>query len=156
MHVMGSLLQFFTPAERRALRCQHRCSREDNLGTHGAFDLPILEPKSCKASKSRDFLLGEALAQRAENQDCPGERLSEVDSVNDTNGDLASGCGLLGFLAMWRLEPGPGPLEQLGLVDNLADRHVARSVILNEANQRFLKRSADRNFLASVRSSQGF
>lgn len=76
--------------------------------------------------------------------------------MNDTNGDLASGCGLLGFRAMWRLELGPGRLEQLDLVDNLADRYVASSVILNEANHRFLRRSAERNFLASVRWSQGF
>ena len=76
--------------------------------------------------------------------------------MNDTNGDLASGCGLLGFRAIWRLELRPGRLEQRGLLDNLADHHVARSVILNEANQRFLKRSARRTFLTSVRCSQGF
>jgi len=76
--------------------------------------------------------------------------------VNDTNSDFASGYGLLSLRALWRLGLGPGQLELLGRVDNLADRRVAGSVIVNEANQRFFEPAAGRNFLASVRWSQRF
>jgi len=56
----------------------------------------------------------------------------------------------------WRLDLGPGQLELLGRVDNLADRRVAGSVIVNEGNQRFFEPAAGRNFLASARWSQRF
>ncbi|MDZ7591110.1 MAG: TonB-dependent receptor [Rubrivivax sp.] len=77
-------------------------------------------------------------------------------AVNDTNSDFAAGYGLLGLRALWRLDLGPGQLELLGRIDNLADRRVAGSVIVNEANQRFFEPAAGRNFLASARWSQRF
>ncbi len=77
-------------------------------------------------------------------------------AVNDTNSDFAAGYGLVGLRALWRLDLGPGQLELLGRVDNLADRRVAGSVIVNEANQRFFEPAAGRNFLASARWSQRF
>jgi iron complex outermembrane receptor protein len=77
-------------------------------------------------------------------------------AVNDTNSDFAAGYGLLGLRALWRLDLGPGRLELLGRIDNLADRRVAGSVIVNEANQRFFEPAAGRNVLASVRWSQRF
>ena len=77
-------------------------------------------------------------------------------AVNDTNSDFAAGYGLLGLRASWRLDLGSGRLELLGRVDNLADRRVAGSVIVNEANQRFFEPAAGRNFLVSARWIQGF
>ncbi len=77
-------------------------------------------------------------------------------AVNDTNSDFAAGYGLLGLRALWWLELGSGQLELLGRIDNLADRRVAGSVIVNEANQRFFEPAAGRNLLASVRWSQRF
>jgi iron complex outermembrane receptor protein len=77
-------------------------------------------------------------------------------AVNDTNSDFAAGYGMLGLRALWRLDLGPGQLEVLGRVDNLADRRVAGSVIVNEGNQRFFEPAAGRSFLASARWSQRF
>ena len=77
-------------------------------------------------------------------------------AVNDVNSDFAAGYGMVGLRALWRLDIGSGQLELLGRVDNLADRRVAGSVIVNEANQRFFEPAAGRNFLASARWSQHF
>jgi len=77
-------------------------------------------------------------------------------AVNDTNSDFASGYGLLALRALWRLDLGPGTLELQGRVDNLADRRVAGSVIVNEGNQRFFEPAAGRNLLLSARWSQRF
>ena len=76
--------------------------------------------------------------------------------VNDVNGDFAGGYGLLALRALWRYEIGPGRLELLGRIDNLADRRVAGSVIVGEANQRFFEPAAGRSYLASARWSQRF
>ncbi len=77
-------------------------------------------------------------------------------AVNDTNTDFAAGYGLLGLRALWRLDLGTGQLELLGRVDNLADRRVAGSVIVNEGNQRFFEPASGRSFLVSARWSQPF
>ncbi|MBE0549816.1 MAG: TonB-dependent receptor [Rubrivivax sp.] len=77
-------------------------------------------------------------------------------AVNEINSDFASGYGLLALRALWRLDLGPGQLELLGRVDNLADRRVAGSVIVNEANQRFFEPAAGRSLLLSARWSQRF
>ncbi len=76
--------------------------------------------------------------------------------VNDVNSDVAAGHGLLGVRALWRVPVGPGTLELLGRVDNLADRRVAGSVIVAEANQRYFEPAAGRNGLVSARWSQRF
>lgn len=77
-------------------------------------------------------------------------------AANDTNTDFAAGYGLLGLRALWRLDLGRSQLELLGRVDNLADRRVAGSVIVNEANQRFFEPASGRSFLVSARWSQPF
>jgi iron complex outermembrane receptor protein len=77
-------------------------------------------------------------------------------AVNDANSDFAGGYGLLALRAQWHVDLGPGRLELLGRVDNLADRSVAGSVIVNESNQRFFEPAAGRNALVSVRWRQGF
>lgn len=71
--------------------------------------------------------------------------------VNDANSDFAEGFGLLGLRARWQVPLGPGTLDLLGRVDNLADRTVIGSVIVNDANQRFFETAAGRNWLLSAR-----
>ena len=76
--------------------------------------------------------------------------------VNDLNSDFAAGYSLLALRASWRFALGAGRLEALARVDNLADRRVAGSVIVNEANQRYFEPAAGRNILLSLRWVQGF
>ncbi|MBA4177977.1 MAG: TonB-dependent receptor [Leptothrix sp. (in: Bacteria)] len=76
--------------------------------------------------------------------------------VNDTNSDFAAGHGLLGLRALWRQPVGAGRLELLGRADNLADRRVVGSVIVNEGNQRFFEPAAGRTLLVSARWVQPF
>jgi iron complex outermembrane receptor protein len=77
-------------------------------------------------------------------------------AVNDVNGDFAAGHGLVGLRALWRAKLGTGTLELLARVDNLADRRVTGSVIVNEGNQRFFEPAAGRNGLLSVRWQHGY
>jgi iron complex outermembrane recepter protein len=76
--------------------------------------------------------------------------------VNDVNSDFASGFGLLALRALWRADLGPGKLEALLRVDNLADRKVAGSVVVGETNGRFFEPAAGRNATLSLRWRQGF
>ena len=72
-------------------------------------------------------------------------------AVNDLNGDFAAGHGLLALRLQHRLPLGPGRLELLVRLDNLADRRVAGSVIVNEGNQRFFEPAPGRTALLSAR-----
>jgi iron complex outermembrane receptor protein len=76
--------------------------------------------------------------------------------VNDLNADFAAGHGLVGLRALWPVTLGPGRLEVLGRIDNLANRRVAGSVVVAEANQRFFEPAAGRNAVLSLRWTQGF
>lgn len=76
--------------------------------------------------------------------------------VNDANSDFSGGYGLLSLRAMWRADFGDGRLELLGRLDNLADRRVAGSVIVGEANQRYFEPAAGRSLLVSARWQQKF
>lgn len=76
--------------------------------------------------------------------------------VNDANSDFAAGHGLLALRAVWRADVGPGRLEVLGRIDNLADRRVVGSVIVNEGNQRFFEPAPGRTVLVSARWMQPF
>ena len=76
--------------------------------------------------------------------------------VNDANSDFAAGHGLLALRAVWRTPVGPGQLELLGRVDNVADRRVVGSVIVNEGNQRFFEPAPGRSVLLSARWMQAF
>jgi iron complex outermembrane recepter protein len=76
--------------------------------------------------------------------------------VNDVNSDFAAGFGLLALRAAWRADLGPGTLEVLARVDNLADRRVAGSVVVAETNQRFFEPAAGRNGSLSLRWRQKF
>jgi len=77
--------------------------------------------------------------------------------VNDSNSDAAGGFGLfnLRWSAAWPVT-GSGTLQTLLRVDNAADRTVAGSVIVNDANGRFFEPGAPRSVLLSLRWLQQF
>ena len=58
--------------------------------------------------------------------------------------------------AQWRLNLGAGRLDVLARVDNLADRRVAGSVIVNEGSARFFEPAPGRSGLLSARWSALF
>ena len=76
--------------------------------------------------------------------------------VNDLNNDFAGGFGLLAARVMHSMPAGEGRLELLARVDNLADRRVAGSVIVNEGNSRFFEPAPGRTLLLSARWVRGF
>jgi iron complex outermembrane receptor protein len=76
--------------------------------------------------------------------------------VNDANSDFAAGHGLVALRATVRHPVGAGRLEVLARVENLFDRRVAGSVIVNEANGRFFEPAPGRNALLALRWMQGF
>jgi iron complex outermembrane receptor protein len=76
--------------------------------------------------------------------------------VNDANVDFAGGHGMLALRALWRVPIGSGRLEVLGRIDNLTDRAVAGSVIVNESNRRFFETAAPRAALLSLRWVQPY
>ena len=73
--------------------------------------------------------------------------------VNDVNSDYAAGFGLLALRARWSLPLPVGQLDLLLRAENLADRRVAGSVIVNEGNGRFFEPAPGRSGLLSVRYS---
>jgi iron complex outermembrane receptor protein len=76
--------------------------------------------------------------------------------VNDVNSDFAAGFGLLALRARTRIALDGGWLELLARVDNLADRRVVASVIVNEGNARFFEPAPGRSLLLSARWSRPF
>ncbi len=76
--------------------------------------------------------------------------------ANDANTDVAEGFGLLSLRTRYGFDLGPGRLDLLARVDNLADRRVVGSVIVNEANQRFFEPAPGRTWLLSARWSAAF
>ncbi|MDO9460421.1 MAG: hypothetical protein Q7N95_09950, partial [Alphaproteobacteria bacterium] len=58
--------------------------------------------------------------------------------------------------ARWQVAAGPGRLDLLARLDNLADRRVAGSVIVNEGNSRFFEPAPGRSALLSARWSMPF
>lgn len=78
--------------------------------------------------------------------------------VNDLNSDFAAGFALFALRARWTLDLGSnsGKLELLGRIDNLADRRVVGSVIVNEGNSRFFEPAPGRNYLLSARWAKAF
>ncbi|MGZ8272376.1 MAG: TonB-dependent receptor family protein [Burkholderiaceae bacterium] len=84
-----------------------------------------------------------------------GRAQSDV-PVDDANSDFAEGFGLLSLRARWQFDLGPGQIDLLGRIDNLADRRVIGSVIVNDANGRFFEPAAGRTWLISARWSQRF
>ena len=76
--------------------------------------------------------------------------------VGIRDSDFASGHGLLAVRLQHRIALGPARLELLARVDNLADREVAGSVIVNEGNARFFEPAPGRSWLLSARLALPF
>lgn len=70
--------------------------------------------------------------------------------VNDLNSDFAAGFGLLALRARWQLPLPVGRLDLLARAENLANRRVAGSVIVNEGNGRFFEPAPGRGWLLSL------
>ncbi|HEY0954869.1 MAG TPA: TonB-dependent receptor, partial [Roseateles sp.] len=76
--------------------------------------------------------------------------------VNDLNSDAAPGHATLAAHLGHQLSLGPWELGALLRVDNLADRRVAGSVIVNDGNGRFFEPAPGRAWLAGLTVSQRF
>jgi iron complex outermembrane receptor protein len=76
--------------------------------------------------------------------------------VNDLNSDAAAGHGLMAAHLGYQASLGPWELGALLRVDNLADRHVAGSVIVNDGNGRFFEPAPGRSWLASASAAYRF
>jgi len=78
--------------------------------------------------------------------------------VNDANSDFADGFALFAIRARQGVDlgPGHGRLDLLARIDNLADRRVVGTVIVNEGNSRFFEPAPGRSYLLSARWSRSF
>jgi len=76
--------------------------------------------------------------------------------VNDVNNDFAAGFGLLALRARWQVALPVGRLDLLARGENLANRRVVGSVIVNEGNGRFFEPAPGRGWLLSARYSAPF
>jgi iron complex outermembrane recepter protein len=74
--------------------------------------------------------------------------------VNDVNSDFAGSYTLVALRARWQVAlpyPVPGKLDVLARVDNLANKQVVGSVIVNDGNGRFFEPAPGRTGLLSLR-----
>ncbi|MDO9093215.1 MAG: TonB-dependent receptor [Rubrivivax sp.] len=76
--------------------------------------------------------------------------------VNDSNSAHAPGFGLLALRVRWQVALPVGQLDLLARLDNVADRRVVGSVIVNEGNGRFFEPAPGRSALLSLRYSAPF
>ena len=76
--------------------------------------------------------------------------------VNDINSDFAAGFGLMALRARWQLNLPVGRLDLLAWLENLSDRRVVGSVIVNDGNGRFFEPAPGRGWLLSLRYSAPF
>jgi iron complex outermembrane recepter protein len=76
--------------------------------------------------------------------------------VNDVNSDFAAGFALLAVRARWQIDLPAGRLDLLARGENLADRRVVGSVIVNDGNRRFFEPAPGRGWLLSARYSAPF
>ncbi|RQO63483.1 TonB-dependent siderophore receptor [Paucibacter sp. KBW04] len=81
--------------------------------------------------------------------------LSQV-FVNDLNSDAAPGHGLLSANAGYLLKLGAWDVNAFVRIDNLFDRQVSGSVIVNEGNSRFFEPAPGRIWLASISAGLSF
>lgn len=68
-------------------------------------------------------------------------------SVNDQGTEAAPGYALFGLSGGYVFEQGPWRVNTFARVDNLADRHVIGSVIVNDGNGRYYEPAPGRTFL---------
>ncbi|MDF4003701.1 TonB-dependent receptor [Luteibacter sp. PPL552] len=70
--------------------------------------------------------------------------------VNDLGTEAAPGYALFGVGAGYVFDHGPWRVNTFGRLDNLADRHVIGSVIVNDGNGRYYEPAPGRTFLVGV------
>ncbi|WP_043691894.1 TonB-dependent receptor [Luteibacter sp. 9133] len=71
-------------------------------------------------------------------------------SVNDLGTESAAGYALFGLSGGYIVDDGPWRINAFARVDNLADRHVVGSVIVNDGNGRYYEPAPGRTFLVGV------
>src|SRR6201991_780852 len=71
-------------------------------------------------------------------------------SVNDLGTESAPGYALFGLSGGYVFDQGPWRVNTFARVDNLADRHVIGSVIVNDGNGRYYEPAPGRSFLVGV------
>ncbi|SKB38431.1 TonB-dependent receptor [Luteibacter sp. 22Crub2.1] len=71
-------------------------------------------------------------------------------SVNDLGTESAAGYALFGLSGGYIVDDGPWRINTFARVDNLADRHVVGSVIVNDGNGRYYEPAPGRTFLVGV------
>jgi iron complex outermembrane receptor protein len=71
-------------------------------------------------------------------------------SANDLGTASAAGYALFGLSAGYVVDDGPWRINTFARVDNLADRHVVGSVIVNDGNGRYDEPAPGRTFLVGV------
>lgn len=71
-------------------------------------------------------------------------------SVNDMGTESAAGYALFGLSGGYIVDDGPWRVNTFARVDNLADRHVVGSVIVNDGNGRYYEPAPGRTFLVGV------
>ncbi|MEX1827964.1 TonB-dependent receptor [Luteibacter sp. CQ10] len=71
-------------------------------------------------------------------------------SVNDLGTESAPGYASFGLSGGYVFDQGPWRVNTFGRVDNLADRHVIGSVIVNDGNGRYYEPAPGRTFLVGV------
>jgi iron complex outermembrane receptor protein len=71
-------------------------------------------------------------------------------SVNDLGTEFAPGYALFGLSGGYVFDQGPWRVNTFARVDNLADRHVIGSVIVNDGNGRYYEPAPGRSFLVGV------
>ena len=76
--------------------------------------------------------------------------------VNDANSDAAAGHAIAAAHAGYRMQTGAWEWTGLLRVDNLLDRKVAGSVIVNEGNGRFFEPAPGRTWLAALSATRRF
>jgi iron complex outermembrane receptor protein len=76
--------------------------------------------------------------------------------VNDANTDAAAGHAIAAAHAGYKMQAGAWEWTGLLRVDNLFDRKVAGSVIVNEGNGRFFEPAPGRTWLAAMSATRRF
>ncbi|MDP9108369.1 MAG: TonB-dependent receptor, partial [Pseudomonadota bacterium] len=73
--------------------------------------------------------------------------------VNDTNSDVAAGYAVVNIHTGYALHIGTAKVFVFGRIDNVADKHYASSVIVNDSNGRYFESAPGRRAFVGVRTA---
>jgi len=79
-----------------------------------------------------------------------GSERTYTEDLTDLGTESAPGYALFGLSAGYVFDQGPWRVNTFARVDNLADRHVIGSVIVNDGNGRYYEPAPGRSFLVGV------